>query len=133
MDNKGYHYVLDIVLNEVTFLKNENQLKEFFTEVLSKTKFNVIGFLSHKFTIEGEGVTGVFLLSESHLSYHTYPESKYISIDIYTCGDKCFSVVQEIESRLHSAAKIVVRYIERGGHISAFKNNILCTEADKVN
>ncbi|WP_413540436.1 S-adenosylmethionine decarboxylase [Gallibacterium anatis] len=42
--------------------------------MLSKTKFNTIGFLSHKFTTKGEGVTGIFLLSESHLSYHTYPE-----------------------------------------------------------
>nr|WP_269475993.1 MULTISPECIES: S-adenosylmethionine decarboxylase [Pseudomonas] len=26
------------------------------------------------------------MLSESHLSYHTYPEREYISIDVYTCG-----------------------------------------------
>ena len=30
----------------------------------------------------------VLLLAESHLSIHTYPESKYVSIDIYGCGDK---------------------------------------------
>ncbi|WP_372240781.1 S-adenosylmethionine decarboxylase [Pseudomonas sp. CK-NBRI-02] len=33
-----------------------------------------------------EGVTGLFLLCESHLSYHTHPENSYISIDVYTCG-----------------------------------------------
>lgn len=41
---------------------------------------------SHRFEPQGETV--LFVLAESHFSAHTYPESKYMSIDCYTCGDE---------------------------------------------
>ncbi|ATW44470.1 adenosylmethionine decarboxylase [Glaesserella parasuis] len=118
MEDRGYHYVMDIVINDPYFLKDENGLKTLFLDVLNKTRFNIIDFISYKFVSDGEGVTGVFLLSESHLAYHTYPESNYISIDIYTCGGNCLDAVKEIESCFHSAESIVLRYIERGSDIS---------------
>ena len=48
---------------------------------------------AHDFTILQEceyvftpiGCTFLFLLSESHLSIHTFPEKNYISFDLYTC------------------------------------------------
>ncbi|MFV8985322.1 adenosylmethionine decarboxylase [Serratia fonticola] len=133
MEDLGHHYVLDVVLDDKSFLKDEHRLQVFFQNVLNKTKFNVIGFLSHKFTSGGEGVTGIFLLSESHLSYHTYPESNYISIDIYTCGGKCLSAVREIESNLSLVTRIVFRYIERGSHIKTPQFNRVNITAEKVN
>lgn len=39
----------------------------------------------HKFGGHG-GVTGVLLLSESHISIHTWPEKNYAAIDIFMCG-----------------------------------------------
>lgn len=33
------------------------------------------------------GVSGAIIISESHLAIHTWPEYKYASLDIYTCGD----------------------------------------------
>lgn len=35
-----------------------------------------------------QGVTAVWVLSESHFTLHTYPEEGYISVDCYTCGDR---------------------------------------------
>ncbi|EAA8036935.1 adenosylmethionine decarboxylase [Salmonella enterica] len=132
MKDLGHHYVLDVVLDDEIFLKNEHRLQVFFQDILSKTSFKVIGSMSHKFTSGGEGVTGIFLLSESHLSYHTYPESNYISIDLYTCGEKCLSAIREIETSLNSATKIVVRYIERGSHINAPQFNRANITVEKV-
>jgi S-adenosylmethionine decarboxylase len=34
----------------------------------------------------GQGVTGVALLAESHISIHTWPEQKYAALDIFMCG-----------------------------------------------
>ena len=33
-----------------------------------------------------QGVSGVLLVAESHLSIHTWPEAGYAAVDIYTCG-----------------------------------------------
>lgn len=35
-----------------------------------------------------EGLTAVWLLMESHLALHTYPEHRYLSVDCYTCGEE---------------------------------------------
>lgn len=44
-----------------------------------------VGRLFHTF-IDGGGVTGVVVLAESHLSVHTWPESGYVSIDVFVCN-----------------------------------------------
>nr|WP_211187149.1 adenosylmethionine decarboxylase [Achromobacter sp. Bel] len=35
---------------------------------------------------EGAGVTGVVLLSESHISIHSWPEHRFAALDIFMCG-----------------------------------------------
>ena len=37
---------------------------------------------------EGQGVTGVVVLAESHISIHTWPEHDYAAIDIFMCGTR---------------------------------------------
>lgn len=39
----------------------------------------------HRF--EPWGVSGVVVISESHLAIHTWPEYGYASVDLYTCGE----------------------------------------------
>ncbi|HEU5139605.1 MAG TPA: adenosylmethionine decarboxylase [Bacillales bacterium] len=39
----------------------------------------------HKFA--PHGVSGVVIISESHLTIHSFPEHGYASIDVYTCGE----------------------------------------------
>ena len=39
-------------------------------------------------TFSPRGITGVVLLSESHIAIHTWPEIGYTAVDIFTCGKK---------------------------------------------
>jgi S-adenosylmethionine decarboxylase proenzyme len=39
-----------------------------------------------------DGLTAVYLLSESHASIHTYPEFGACFVDLFTCGDHCSPV-----------------------------------------
>lgn len=38
------------------------------------------------YRFEGGGVTGFILLSESHISIHTYPELGLLAMDVFSCG-----------------------------------------------
>lgn len=42
---------------------------------------------------EGQGVTGVALLMESHISIHSWPEHGYAAVDIFLCGARHDPVV----------------------------------------
>jgi S-adenosylmethionine decarboxylase len=44
-----------------------------------------VGSLFHAFGDNG-GVTGMVVLAESHLSLHTWPESGYVTVDVYVCN-----------------------------------------------
>lgn len=35
------------------------------------------------------GITAVDILAESHFAIHTYPESRFCSVDLYVCGKRC--------------------------------------------
>ena len=44
----------------------------------------VVSDAFHKFA--PQGVSGSVVIAESHLSVHTWPETGYVAVDIYTCG-----------------------------------------------
>lgn len=113
MDSRGYHYLIDIE-TESPHLNDEKALKDNFSEILCESEFNVVGFLDKKFD-GGGGVTGVFLLSESHLSYHTYPENNYISIDLYTCGkEPTDEDLNKIKTAFSPICNLNISRVERG-------------------
>ena len=66
-------------------LNDLEKLKPIMEKVIKKSKVSIISKKFHKF--KPQGLTGFYLLSESHLSFHTWPELGSISIDFYTCGD----------------------------------------------
>ncbi len=86
--------------------------------VLVRLELRVVGEGAwHKFGGEG-GVTGLYLLTESHLSVHTYPEHGAASFNLYCCRPRPeFPWAQEIERALGGAGaglRVDVRVIERG-------------------
>jgi S-adenosylmethionine decarboxylase len=82
----GQHVMMDAwgidfdVLNDIDFLK-EHMKKA--AEIIGATILTTEGW---KF--EPAGVTVVVILSESHLSIHTYPEKGFAALDGYTCGER---------------------------------------------
>lgn len=94
----GRHAIADLSGCPPELLTDEDWLNRTFAEALSRIGATVVAISSYKFPGEG-GVTGLFLLSESHASYHTYPEHTYIAIDIFTCGscdpDRALSFVSQ--------------------------------------
>jgi|SRR5579884_811725 len=52
------------------------------------------------FKFEPEGLTVMFLLSESHMSYHNFTESKTVTFDLFTCNKSNEINFNEVEGYL---------------------------------
>ena len=91
---KGVHYLLDVEGIDFKLLNDKDFLDKTCKEVIRLGNMNLIDSKLHQFN--PQGLTGIYLLSESHLSFHTWPEKGSISLDFYTCGnfDKAYEGVQ---------------------------------------
>ena len=61
-----------------------------------------------------QGVSGVVLIEESHLSIHTWPEEGYAAVDVYTCGDCDPERAHQVLLAGLEAARSELMQIERG-------------------
>lgn len=94
------HHIIGEVFADPEVLDDMEFIREVFLEATRVAGLNVLDVKFHKF--EPVGVSGIILISESHLSIHTWPEDGYAAIDIFTCGDveKCWEAYRHVLSRL---------------------------------
>jgi S-adenosylmethionine decarboxylase len=69
---------------------------------------------AHVHHFQPNGVSGVVVLAESHISIHTWPEAGYAALDVFMCGkadpDKCVPVLREA----FGARRVAVSELLRG-------------------
>jgi S-adenosylmethionine decarboxylase len=114
----GTHILADMwgvgraVLDDIPALRNAMK------EAAESSGLNVIDTRFHKFV--PQGVTGYVMLSESHISIHTWPESGMAALDVFTCGDgragrnACLAIIGRL-----GAARHRISVLERGGAVPA--------------
>tara|TARA_B100000927_G_scaffold119887_1_gene96836 strand:- start:84 stop:527 length:444 start_codon:yes stop_codon:yes gene_type:complete len=83
-DFHGNHILLELYGCNREKLNDELYLRCQLNSAAKLAEASVLNIVSNKF--EPCGVTAIALLAESHLSIHTWPESQYSAIDIFTCG-----------------------------------------------
>ena len=81
---QGKHLLLELYGCNSDKLNDEIFLRCKIDNASKLARASVLNLVSNKF--EPFGVTAIALLAESHLSIHTWPESQYAAIDIFTCG-----------------------------------------------
>jgi len=80
----GKHMICDIKnITNHTLLNDPKQITYILDNICKKYNYTILQKSAHEF--EPQGFTAIYLLSESHISIHTYPENNYAAIDIYTC------------------------------------------------
>jgi len=84
-DLNGIHYILNIYDLSFELLDNVKFIDDIFTKAIDLASMKLLDKKIHKF--EPQGITGMYLLSTSHSSFHTYPEKGLIYIDLFSCGD----------------------------------------------
>jgi S-adenosylmethionine decarboxylase len=84
--HSGKHLICDFKnIENKELLNSIGHLKDMCKIICKTHDFEILQECEHVFT--PIGCTFLFLLSESHLSVHTFPEKNYISFDLYTCRE----------------------------------------------
>lgn len=80
----GSHIIAELSFCAPEMLSDLAKVREAMVRAAFEAGAEVREVAFHRF--HPHGVSGVVVISESHLSVHTWPEYRYAAIDIYTCG-----------------------------------------------
>lgn len=84
---RGIHLIADVInISDYDLLNTVDGVKPLMEKIINDMDLNVVGQIHKQF--EPIGATCLYLLSESHLSIHTYPELRYCAIDLYCCNNE---------------------------------------------
>lgn len=111
----GRHLLVDFYGVAPRRLRDRKALMSGLGRALKDAGFDVIREVgSHKFSGGGRGVTGFFLLAQSHAAFHSYPEFGYLALDIYSCGSHDPAPVAEAMRRRLKPKGVARSLLPRG-------------------
>ncbi len=81
----GRHILCEMNGCDPEVLNDRKRIERIMVDAALKAGAEVREVVFHKFS--PQGVSGVVVVSESHLAIHTWPELGYAAVDVFTCGD----------------------------------------------
>ena len=110
----GVEWVVDAVGCEALQLADLAFVRTVCEDVVRRLELNVVGQPQwHQFP-EPSGVTGLYLLSESHLACHTFPEHGLATFNLYCCRRRVSLDWERLLTERLGAQEVRVREIDRG-------------------
>ena len=114
----GTEWLIDASGCDPAALADLEKLRTVFDRVINDLELNVVGEIAWaKFSDPG-GVSGLALLSESHLACHTYPEFGAATFNLYCCRERATWQWEIMLKELLGATDVQVRMFERLIHES---------------
>lgn len=113
MNVLGRHILAEIYGCRFDLLDDISKVEEIMVKAALEAGAEVREVAFHKFS--PQGVSGVVVISESHLAIHTWPELGYAAVDVFTCGEEVdpWDACNYL-SELFDAAKINAKEVKRG-------------------
>jgi S-adenosylmethionine decarboxylase len=87
-------------------------IREALEEAVKASGATLLRLIVH--TFEPYGVSAVAIVSESHLFIHTWPEMRYIAVDVFTCGETFPERALEVIRDYFEPRRLKVIELERG-------------------
>lgn len=107
----GHHYIVD--LYDARHLDDVARVEQALVHAARAADATVLSTDFHHFQ-PNNGVSGVVVLAESHISIHTWPEAHFAAADIFMCGDARPDVAVEALREAFGAGDVRVQHIRRG-------------------
>ena len=109
----GTEWLIDASGCDAAALADLDRLRAIFNRVIRDLDLNVLGEIAwHQFDHPG-GVSGLALLSESHLTCHTYPEFRAATFNLYCCRERASWTWETTLKEMLGATEVKVRLFER--------------------
>lgn len=102
------HYTALVTFDK--FQDDTDELENIAVSIVKRLRFEIVEKAFHAF--EPIGKTLIFILSQSHLALHTYPENKMIHIDLVSClelTEKDFGNVLQLIFKDREGCKIITK------------------------
>ncbi len=113
MSALGRHILVEFYGCPMETLTDLEQIKQSMVAAALEAGAEVKETVFHQFS--PQGVSGVVVISESHLAIHTWPEFGYAAVDVFTCGQTVDPWVScNYLKKSFSAQNMSAREIERG-------------------
>ena len=110
MNALGRHLLVELQDCNREALDNLDLIRDVMLQAAIDCGAVVLGTSFHRFT--PQGVSGVVVIAESHISIHTWPEYGYAAVDVFTCGttvnpEKAAEVlIEKLGSKNHVTTEI---------------------------
>ena len=112
--NVGTEWLVDAEGCSADTLRDVDTVRGLCEEVIADLGLRVVGDpMWHQFPQPG-GVTGLYLLTESHLACHTFPETRIATFNLYCCRPRPPFAWEERLRALLGASRVTVRTAARG-------------------
>ena len=122
----GRHVIAELWQCDFDKLNDMDFIEQTFVDAALKSGAEVREVAFHKFA--PQGVSGVVIISESHLTIHSFPEHGYASVDVYTCGDLDPTIAAKyIAEALGSTSSELVEIPRGMGPVSVEKSKVSVT------
>ena len=109
----GTHIVCELSGCDPAALTDIEAVRTMMISAAREANATVIETAFHRF--QPQGVSGVVVIQESHLSIHTWPEIGYAAMDFYTCGDHTDPwAACEYAAKILGAESILTTEVKRG-------------------
>lgn len=113
VSNLGRHILAEFYNCDPNILNNVNLIETSMVQAAVECGATVVEKNFHMFS--PYGVSGVVIISESHLAIHTWPEYGYAAVDLFTCGESCDPLVayEYLKEKLNARSAIYTE-LQRG-------------------
>lgn len=109
----GRHILAEFFDCDSNIINSVDLVEKYMTNAAIKCGATVVQKCFHMFS--PHGVSGVVIISESHLAIHTWPELGYAAVDLFTCGESCDpKVAYDYLKKVFSSKKGSFSILKRG-------------------
>lgn len=107
----GRHFIIDIW--GADHLDDDLLMKNFLNKSIEECGATLLYMHVHHFS-PNNGLSGVAVLAESHISFHTWPEVQFGAFDVFMCGDTKPHLLVAIVQEFFKPQSIDVKECKRG-------------------